>query len=120
MNHRRDSRFQTDQAIQITVYGQPDIQMPAKVKNVSGRGVGLVVKGPIAAGAALKIVLDDTILLGEVIYCRCQDGGYYAGIVLEQALVGLADLALAVRSFTDEYSGAQQSHTMQNAGEKYQ
>jgi hypothetical protein len=37
--------------------------------------------------------LDDAILLGEVIYCRDQGGGYYVGIELEQALCGLADLA---------------------------
>ena len=119
MNQRRDSRFQTDQPIQITVFGQPDIQMQARVKNVSGRGVGLEVEGPLMIGAALKIILDDAILLGEVIYCREQVGGYYVGIELEQALSGLADLAAALRSFSDADSGTEQPHTVQHAGEQH-
>lgn len=115
MNQRRDARFQTDQPIQLTVFGQPDIQMPAMIKNTSGRGVGITVKGRLAIGAALKIKLDDAILLGEVIYCRDEGDGYYVGVELEQALFGLADLAVALRSFNDEFSGAQEPHSMQNA-----
>lgn len=119
MNQRRDSRFQTDQPIQITVFGLPDIQVQAKVKNISGRGVGLEVERPLAIGAALKIPLDDAILLGEVIYCRAQGGGYYVGIELEHALFGLADLAVALRSFSDEYSGVEQPHAVQHAREQH-
>jgi len=119
MNQRRDSRFQTDQPIQITVFGSPDIRMQARVKNVSGRGVGLEVEGPLVIGAALKIMLDDAILLGEVIYCRKQIDGYYVGIELEQALCGLADLAAAVRSFSDADSGAEQPHAVQHTREQH-
>ena len=119
MNQRRDARFQIDQAIQITVFGLPDIQVRARVKNLSGRGVGLELEQPLVIGAALKIPLDDAILLGEVIYCRAQGGGYYVGRELEQALFGLADLAVGLRSFSAEYSGAEQPHAVQHAREQY-
>ena len=120
MNQRRDSRLQTDQPIQITVFGDPDTQMPAWVKNVSGRGLGLEVEGPLAIGAALKIVAEDAILLGEVIYCRDYGGRHYVGIELEQALSGLAELAAALRSFSDESSGAERPHAVKYTGEKHQ
>src|SRR5436305_10870502 len=112
MNHRRELRFNGDRPIQITIFGAPDIQMTARVKNVSGRGVGLELVSPLAIGAALKIALDDAILLGEVIYCRKQGRSYYAGIELEHALYGLTDLARAVASFNEEISGAEQPHTV--------
>src|SRR3982750_1456967 len=118
MNQRRDARFQTDEAIQVTVFGPPDVRITARVKNLSGRGLGLEVEGPLAVGAALKIASDDAILLGEVIYCRDQGSGYYVGKELEHALYGLADLAMTIRSFNDEYSGAQQPHTVQHAREQ--
>ena len=81
--------------------------------------MGLEVEGPLAIGAPLKIVLDDSILLGEVIYCRRQESGYYVGIELEQALCGLADLAIALRSFNDE-SGPEQQKAVQHARDQHQ
>jgi hypothetical protein len=120
MNQRRDSRFHTDQPIQITVFGPPDTRIMARVKNVSGRGIGLEVENPIAVGAALKIVLDDSILLGEVIYCRNQGGTHYVGIELEQALRGLAELATALRPFSVESSRSEQLHAMKHAANQHQ
>src|SRR5436190_18902409 len=120
MNQRRDTRLQTDQPIQITVFGDPDLQVPAVVKNVSGRGLGLEIETPLAIGAALKIVLEDSILLGEVIYCRDYGGTHYVGIELEHALTGLAELAKALRRFGDEYSDAERPHAVKHAGEQNQ
>ena len=102
MKQRRDPRFVADQSVWITLFGEPDIQLPARVKNVSGRGLGLELDGPVAAGAALKLELDDTLILGEVIYCRQQGETYYIGVEIEQTLANLADLSAAVRSFNAE------------------
>jgi hypothetical protein len=59
----------------------------------------------VAPGSALKINLPDGILLGEVIYCRAQADGWYAGVELEHALFSLTELADALRGFTGESSG---------------
>ena len=120
MNQRRDARFQTDQPVQITLYGTPDTQVTGRVKNVSGRGVGIETEGRIAIGAALKVALEDAILLGEVIYCRDQGGSYYIGIELEHALFGLADLAAAVSSFSEESSRAEQPCAVQQTRQKHE
>jgi hypothetical protein len=109
MNQRREPRFETDQSIWITLFGEPDIQLPARVKNVSARGIGLELQGPVAIGAALKIDLPDGLVLGEVIYCREDVGCFYVGVELEQALCGLVDLANAFRAFSDAPSGPQQT-----------
>ena len=35
MNQRRDPRFEINQSIWITLFGEPDIRLPARIKNVS-------------------------------------------------------------------------------------
>jgi hypothetical protein len=115
MNQRREPRFEAEQSVWITLFGEPDIQLKARIKNVSVRGLGLELQGPVAIGTALKINLDDGLLLGEVIYCRADEASYYVGVELEQALCGLAELAQALRAFSDTpsrdtSSGPQQTH----------
>jgi hypothetical protein len=120
MKHRRGMRVAADQQVQITVLGEPDINLPATLRNLSGRGVGLSLDGPLAVGSALKLILEDEILLGEVIYCRNQDGAFYVGVELQQALSGLADLAAALRSFSGELSGAERPNSVQHTGGQHQ
>src|SRR5450756_421647 len=91
MNQRREPRFEANQPVWITLFGEPDIRLTACIKNVSVRGIGLELQGPVAIGTALKFEVDDSLILGEVIYCRqveasCDDGSFYVGVELEQAL----------------------------------
>ena len=108
MNQRREPRFEAEQSIWITLFGEPDIRLPARIKNVSVRGIGLELQGPVAIGTALKFEVDDSLLLGEVIYCREDEASFYVGVELEQALCGLGALAKALRAFSDTPSGPQQ------------
>ena len=114
MNQRREPRFHLDQQLWITVFGEPDICLPARIKNVSPRGIGLELQGPLATGSALKIEIDDSLLLGEVIYCRDEEGAFYIGVEFEHALYGLGDLAHVVRDYADLSSGAEQSDPVKN------
>ena len=108
MNQRRKPRFESDQSIWITLFGEPDIRLPARIKNVSERGIGLELQGPVAIGTALKFEVDDSLILGEVIYCREDEGSFYVGVELEQALCGLGALAKALDAFSDAPSRSQQ------------
>ena len=116
MNQRREPRFQIEQFLWITVFGEPDLRMPARIKNVSPRGIGLQLEGPVAAGSALKFELDDSLLLGEVIYCRDDGDSFYAGVELEQMLCGLGDLAQAIEAFDERPSGLKQADAVEHRG----
>ena len=94
MESRQEPRFEIDQEITVTLLGDTEEVIPAKVVNVSAKGMGLESSRPVDAGAALKIELADTLLLGEVIYCRGQGAGYQIGIALEQALYHTRGLAI--------------------------
>ena len=110
MNQRREPRIEANQSVRITILGGPEIQFPARIKNVSVCGVGLELQSPIKAGAAIRIDVEDGLLLGEVIFCREDAESFFAGVELEHALWGLADLELALSSFSDSYSGPEQAH----------
>src|ERR1039457_2232499 len=105
MNQRREPRFEANQCVWVTLFGEPDIRLPARIKNVSVRGIGFELQGPVAIGTALKVELDDALLLGEVIYCRPDsdkdEASFYVGVELEQALCGLGDLAETLRAFSE-------------------
>jgi hypothetical protein len=119
MNQRRKPRFEADQSIWITLFGEPDIRLPARTKNVSERGIGLELQGPVAIGTALKFEVDDSLILGEVIYCRQDEGSFYVGVELEQALCGLGALARALGAFSDSSSGSQQEDPVKERGREH-
>jgi len=109
MNQRFEPRLETDQSVWITLFGEPDIRLPARVKNVSTRGIGLELEGPVAIGNPVKIELDDCLFLGEVIYCRQDEASFFVGVELEQALYGLSELARALGAFPDSSSSPEQT-----------
>ncbi|HXB75309.1 MAG TPA: hypothetical protein VNY05_44165 [Candidatus Acidoferrales bacterium] len=112
MEQRRQSRFSADQVVPVTILGDPEIQRTGIVKNASGRGLGLEMAFPVSIGAALQIHLPDAVLLGEAMYCRGQNGRYFVGVELEQALFGLSQLSEAFGAFAEDLSGMESAHTV--------
>jgi hypothetical protein len=94
MESRQEARFEVDQEITVTLLGEVESTFAGKIVNVSGRGMCFLSSQELSAGAAIKIELSDTMVLGEVIYCRRQEAHYQAGIALEQALYHTQDLAV--------------------------
>jgi hypothetical protein len=109
MNQRCEPRLEADQSVCITLFGEPDIRLAARVKNVSTRGVGLELEGPVAIGSPVKIEIEDCLFLGEVIYCRQDETSFFVGLELEQALYGLTELARALGAFPDSSSSPEQT-----------
>jgi hypothetical protein len=108
MNQRRESRTSANQSVWVTLYEAVETRICGRIRNVSGRGLGLELDQRIGVGTAIRIDLEDSMLLGEVIYCRPEtDGVFYAGVELEQALNGLAALGEMLRGFSDEPSASE-------------
>ena len=115
MNQRCETRYGSGQRVWATIFGKPDVRVPARIRNASGRGLGLEVEMAIPAGAALKIEVLDGFLLGEAIYCHAEGPAFYVGVELEQALYGLARLGEMMREFDGERSGAEQEYAVHYA-----
>ena len=102
MDQRREIRFDIDQPVVVTVLEASREVIQAVVKNTSGCGLGLETKSAIPCGAAIKIEVEDTILLGEAVYCRQDQQSFLVGITLKHALYGAADLARLADEFSAE------------------
>src|SRR5689334_10025216 len=115
MDQRRELRFQVNQNVRVTVLEPARAGIDGKIRNASGRGIGVELPERLAPGTAVKLDLDDSFLLGEVIYCRADGESWYAGIELEHALFGLAALAATLSDFSEERSGPEHAYALQDA-----
>ena len=104
MDNRREPRFEADQPVVVTVLTEPPTRLDARVRNASGRGLGLVTATPLPAGAPLRIEIDDSVVLGEAIYCHPDREGHFIGVELDQVLVGLTELARNLAAFAPEFA----------------
>lgn len=120
MDHRRDARFSGNQTVWLTIYGKVDARLPARLRNVAARGIGLEVDQPVGAGNALKIEVSDCMLLGEAIYCRAEGSHFYVGVELDQALHSLMALGQSLQEFAASRSGSEQTYTLQETGSENQ
>lgn len=93
MERRREPRFFSNERAFVTVLGATEIILCAEAVDVSGRGLKLHSTIPIAAGAAVKIQMNDSLMLGEVCYSAPDGGRFTIGIKIEQMLTGLKELA---------------------------
>jgi hypothetical protein len=107
MDKRREDRFEVDQEVSIATLGEHSCRQTARVRNASGSGLGLLVGTEVTPGMAVRIELEDAILLGEAMYCRPLAKGYFVGIQIEQVLRGINELRRRFQSFEDE---AESSH----------
>ena len=104
MDRRREPRIRAYETVQLTVLGDTPNVSPANAIQLSTHGMRLVVDQPIPVNAAIKVVCDDWMALGEVCYCRLERAHYVVGLHLDQALMGLEDLATRNRDFLAETS----------------
>ncbi len=87
----------------LTILTEPPVRLDARVTNASGRGLGLWTAAPVPSGAPLRIELEDSIVLGESIYCRADGDGHFVGVELDQVLVGLTELARNLAAYAPEF-----------------
>ena len=93
MDSRHEPRFETNQPVIITLLGDTELTFAGVVANFSARGLCLAADRPLPAGSAVKVELDDMLLLGEVVYCHREAGNYLIGVALEEALYHTGELA---------------------------
>jgi hypothetical protein len=92
MDRRREPRIRAYETVNLTVLGSAGYSTPANAIQLSAHGMRLVTDRPIPVNAAIKVVCDDWLGLGEVCYSGEERGHYVVGLQLDQALVGLEDL----------------------------
>jgi c-di-GMP-binding flagellar brake protein YcgR len=117
MERRREVRVVCDQTVRVTVLGRHRQEMQGTAVDLSGRGMRIMLPDRVPPGDAVKVHLDDVLLLGEICYCRPQGRGFVVGIELDQALIGLADLARLNRALAD--GASEPSEARSDHGSRY-
>jgi hypothetical protein len=112
MNTPRGDRLRVDQAVTVTVLGNQEAKVPARVTNASTNGLGLVSPRALPAGTALKVDLEDAYILGEAVYCKEEAGGWVVGVELSQVLNGLSELGRRLHEYAPAPSGGERLHTV--------
>jgi hypothetical protein len=102
MELRSQPRLEIDEPVHVTVLGESETRFLGRIANYSGNGIGLFAEGPALEGSALKVEWRDTLLLGEVRYCRPEGEGYAIGLDVEHALYHTEELARLARRILDE------------------
>jgi hypothetical protein len=102
MDLRSQLRLEADEPVHVTVLGECEAQLLGRITNYAANGMGLEIDAPVAIGAAVKVEWSNTILLGEVCYCRPAGEGFAIGLRLEHALYNTAELARLAKRLLDE------------------
>jgi PilZ domain len=102
MDLRSEPRFPTDEPVRVTVLGGTKIEADGRIVNISGRGMRLLINTQVPAGAAIRVDVDGSLLLGEVAYCYADGEQYAVGLQLEQALTISEELSRLMRRLIEE------------------
>jgi len=92
-DRREYPRIPTDEPVIVTVLGPNSSKRTGRVRDISAKGVRLVLDEAIPISIPLRIDVFDTMLLGEACYCTLIDQEYHAGIRLEHFVANVQELA---------------------------
>jgi hypothetical protein len=78
--------------VRLTVLGERERTMEARMGPVYGASVRLLVDERVPTSAPVRVDVEDGLMLGETCYSAAVEGGYLVGLVLDQSLSGAASL----------------------------
>jgi hypothetical protein len=102
MDLRSQLRLEIDEPVHVTVLGECETKLLGRITNYSDFGMGLLIDRDVPLGAAVKVEWSQTLLLGEVCYCRKEGEGFAIGLKLEHALYNTSELARLAKRLLDE------------------
>jgi hypothetical protein len=102
MDLRSQLRLKADEPVHVTVLGECETQLVGRITNYSANGMALEMDAELSLGTAVKVEWTNTLLLGEVCYCRPVGEGFAIGLRLEHALYNTSELARLAKRLLDE------------------
>jgi len=102
VERKMEISYLPDQPVRLTVLGAPQYTVAAQMTTLAGRRANLRLQNAVAHGAAVRIDLNDSLLLGEVSTCIAEADGFVATVGVEEAIPSLSDLAKLVSAVMSE------------------
>jgi len=97
VDQRSAERHDLSGAALVSVVGTTGPVHPGQIRNLSKGGTQIWLQQPLPAFTLVRVEHDDSLLLGEVVYCRQEQSGWLLGLRIEHGLFGLTALAGAMR-----------------------
>jgi hypothetical protein len=91
-----------DQPVRLTLLGTSQHTINAQMVKLAGRCANVKIDRAVAHGTAVRIDLNDSLLLGEVSTCVSESDGFVAMIGIVEAIPSLSDLAKLVAAVMNE------------------
>ena len=89
------------------------MQHMGRIRNASGRGLAIDLHCAVPPGTAIKIEFEDSMMLGEAVFCKGGEGSFLLGVELDQVLCGLSELGRRLQEFArDEPSGTEVAYSV--------
>ena len=106
MERRKEPRLKIHQDVTITVLGQRIVApMQARVVDISGSGMRLLVPAQIPFSTGIKIDSKNALVLAEVNRCVREGHSYTVGVTLLHSLSVFKDLEVLNRAlFGEQYN----------------
>jgi hypothetical protein len=105
MDLRSDPRLHaTLIPVQVSGLDALRLEAPARILDVSPKGMRLGIAESIPVGSLLRIELEDSVIFGEVRYCEDRKTWFAVGLYVEQILMGTSPLSRLVSGLLDERS----------------
>jgi len=103
MDLRSDSRLHAT-LIPVQVAGLDSLRLeaPARILDVSQKGLRLGMSESIPVGSLLRVELEDSVIFGEVRYCEDRKTWFAVGLYVEEILIGASPLSRLVATLLDE------------------
>lgn len=98
-DQRQAERRQISHPAIVTVAGTPSQVLHGVIRNISEGGTQLRLDQALPSSTLVKIEYNDSLLLGEVIYCQQEQSGWLLGVKIEHGLFDLTALAAAMQGF---------------------
>ena len=95
-DQRKAEGREVHQGATVSVLGTTTPVIRCEIQNISEKGVQIWADQPLHYASLVRIEYDDSLILGEVVYCKPEQAGWLAGIHAEHALFGLTALARAL------------------------
>jgi hypothetical protein len=95
-------RFQPNQPVRLSVLSGLPQALTARIINLNGRSADLQVEQQILAGSVIRIDLDDSMLLAEIIECSSEQEQFRIHICITEAIPSMSDLAHLVSALMCE------------------
>jgi hypothetical protein len=91
-----------DQPARLTLLGASQHTLTAQMVKLAGRCASIRLDKAVPHGTAVRIDLNDSLLLGEVSKCVSESDGFVATIGIVEAIPSLSDLAKLVAAVMNE------------------